>query len=297
MGWIRKTLLALGFICFGVGIAGAWVVYSSAEGFRQDAATIDLEKTAPSRDVNRLSIHSDFSDVVFVRSEDDDIHFRLAGTTNDRVQHAADIDLTSRNGTVTADLRYEKQQDNWFNFNIFELVSLMDGSWSKLRFEVALPDRSFQEIELTTDAGDIEASRAVRADKLSLRTSFGRISVDEYGGDRLELQTDAGRIEARRIAATEKVKAKTSFGNIDMSLDKVAEKVELSTDTGNIEAEVPQGDALRVDLKNDSGGIDVDVAGLKSRDDTDHSFQGSVGSGGPLLEARSSFGSIEIREK
>lgn len=296
MGWIRKTLFALGLICLGGGLAGSIIVYSAADGFRGTTEQIDVEKKVSAQDIERITIHSDYPNVKFVRSSDSDIHLRLTGPLADRPGNNADIQMNTANGTLTAEVELQKR-NKWIQFNLFELLNLMDGSLTKLQVEVALPDKNFKLVELDTDIGHIDAGSTIRADRLKLQTDVGNISLDTFQGSKLELNSELGRIEASRLEPSESVRVKTEFGSVDMSFDKMPESTELSTEAGSLTVKVPGSAPLRLDLKNELGGVSADLPDLQTRTKTNNTLDGSVGSGGPLLKARSEFGSIKIEAK
>ncbi|MEF3311426.1 DUF4097 family beta strand repeat-containing protein [Paenibacillus sp. GYB004] len=296
MGWIRKSLFALGLICLGGGLAGSIIVYSAADGFRGKTEQIDVEKKVSAQDIERIAIHSDYPNIKFVRSSDSDIHLRLTGPMSDRPGNNADIQLNAANGTLTAEVELQKR-NKWIQFNLFELLNLMDGSLTKLQVEVALPDKNFKLVELDTDVGHIDAGSMVRAERLRLETSFGNISLDAFQGSKLELSSEVGRIEAKRLETSDFVQVETEFGSVDLSFDKLAESMELSTETGSLNVKVPRSLPLRLDLKNELGGISADLPDLQAHTKTNNTLEGSVGSGGPLLKARSEFGSIKVEAK
>jgi hypothetical protein len=121
----------------------------------------------------------------------------------------------------------------------------------------------------TCDSGSIalEATAAViaHAESGSIAGSFG-------GGG--EMRCDSGSIDVRLVGALDR----------DLTL---------SADSGSIHLHVPPGTSMRVATHTGSGSSHVHVGGVDSGDD----FTGTIGSGGFLVTATTSSGSIEIDEE
>ncbi len=119
-----------------------------------------------------------------------------------------------------------------------------------------------------TSGGSVNASQLFGAAELS--TSGGTIRIRESGG-RISARTSGGGIRAELIEFTENVELRTSGGSIHITLP------ELSGFELNL-----SGSRVNTDLRNFTG---------TSRRNT---IQGTVGSGGPKLTARTSGGSINL---
>jgi DUF4097 and DUF4098 domain-containing protein YvlB len=146
-------------------------------------------------------------------------------------------------------------------------------------------------LDAQTSNGSLEISD-VEGDS-TLRTSNGAIRADVRKGG-FEAITTNGSITARVMDADAKpVRLESSNGHIDLTMNAVRE---LHADTSNssIVVRLP-GSAnatLRAHTSNSSIISDFDVAahGVISK----HRIEGTIGSGGPLLDLGTSNGSIRI---
>jgi hypothetical protein len=159
-------------------------------------------------------------------------------------------------------------------------------------------------IDLRTSGGSVTAENI--AGEIVLRTSGGKIEMDNLSGrinantsggaidaNRLsgvaELSTSGGSIDLNNMAAT--ISARTSGGSIRASLDTFNEDVELRTSGGNIRIQIPETENFDLELRGQRVNIELrNFSGKAERDN----IEGYVGTGGPLLKARTSGGSVTV---
>lgn len=128
----------------------------------------------------------------------------------------------------------------------------------------------------------------------SLHTSNGSIRADVRKGA-FEATTSNGTITARLIESdSHPVRLGSSNGRIDLTLDAVRE-VHADTSNSSITVRLPSsaGATVRAHTTNSSIDTDFDVSihgGMISK----HRLEGTIGSGGPLLDLGTSNGSIKI---
>ena len=128
----------------------------------------------------------------------------------------------------------------------------------------------------------------------TLRTSNGGIRADVRKGA-FEASTTNGTITARLMEAdSHPVRLESSNGHIDLTLDAVRE-VHAGTSNSSITVRMPSsaGASVRAHTSNSSITCDFDVSmhgGLISK----HHLEGTIGSGGPLLDLGTSNGSIRV---
>jgi DUF4097 and DUF4098 domain-containing protein YvlB len=108
----------------------------------------------------------------------------------------------------------------------------------------------------------------------------------------VEASSGSGNIRIHGVKGA--VRGSTGSGNIEATGEQQGEW-HLRTGSGNVTVELPKGASFELDAHSGSGSIQTDreitVQGTLSR----REIHGRAGSGGPLLELRTSSGSIYLR--
>jgi DUF4097 and DUF4098 domain-containing protein YvlB len=132
----------------------------------------------------------------------------------------------------------------------------------------------------------------------NLRTSNGRIHGEGVRGA-FEANTSNGGINVHlaKAEAGRPIKLDTSNGSIDLTLDSANQNdVIASTSNASITVRMPPSIAARVKAHTSNSSIssdfDVQVQGTISK----HSLEGTIGSGGPLLDLSTSNGGIHLQK-
>jgi DUF4097 and DUF4098 domain-containing protein YvlB len=147
-------------------------------------------------------------------------------------------------------------------------------------------------LDAQTSNGSMEISN-VTGDT-SLRTSNGGIRADVKKGS-FEATTSNGSITARLVEPdSNPVRLESSNGHIDLTMD-AAREVHADTSNSSILVRMPSsaGAQVRAHTSNSSISCDFDVSvhgGMLSK----HRLEGTIGTGGPLLDLVTSNGSIKI---
>lgn len=188
-------------------------------------------------------------------------------------------------------------------------------------FRVHLPYSA--EVDARTSGGNVSAEYI--RNNLTLRTSGGRIRAVDIQADRVDLRTSGGAIELGRVAGN--IEARTSGGSIrgevltgQTDLRTSGGSIQLSDVSGGLSARTSGGritaDVTRfqddIHLRTSGGSIEIKLADVR---DFDIDLQGSrvntelqnftgkaershvhgrIGRGGPLLNARTSGGSVTL---
>ena len=128
-----------------------------------------------------------------------------------------------------------------------------------------------------------------------LHTSNGRITGDVTKGD-LEATTSNGgiRMRLREPDPEHPVRLESSNGSIDLTLDAVRD-IRASTSNSSITVRIPPAANARVRARTSNSSIssDFDVSvkgGMLSK----HSLEGTLGSGGPMIDLSTTNGSIKL---
>ena len=189
-----------------------------------------------------------------------------------------------------------------------------------------VPERFDAEIE--TSHGDLSMNDL--EGRIDVRTSHGDVAADALSGPRLHIETSHGDVAAGRLSADE-VSVKTSHGDIeigevvssdfsahtshaDVEVARIEGRAEITNSHGDIRALLTSGQPaffktshgdIAIDVIPDLG-ADVTLRGDKVRLDASASFDGEVkksradgrlNGGGARIEARTSHGSITLREE
>lgn len=161
-----------------------------------------------------------------------------------------------------------------------------------------------------TAGGSIRIASA--AGVLDAHTSGGSITVDEAqapttlgtaGGSirvkearaALKVGTSGGSIELGEVGAA--VEATTSGGSIRAGFVHAPESnCRLETSGGSVRVTLPEGANLNVDARTSGGHVTCDLPVTVQGEVKRNQLVGKLGSGGPLLQLRTSGGSISIQK-
>lgn len=149
------------------------------------------------------------------------------------------------------------------------------------------------DFEVTTSNGTIDL--ADLSGGATARTSNGAIKADGLRGY-FEGQTSNGGIDVRIAEAKgRQVRATTSNGRINLVIESNKDAdVKASTSNGGITVKLPSNikAQLRAHTSNSSISSDFDVT--TSGNISKHHLEGTIGSGGPLVDLSTSNGNIKI---
>ncbi len=141
-----------------------------------------------------------------------------------------------------------------------------------------------------TSGGGITASQL--RGEADLSTSGGRIKVDSLAGNS-RLKTSGGSITATGVNGP--LEAKTSGGNITASFPMgIDADTELKTSGGNISAKLPEGEQFFLNARTSGGGVRTDFPITMTGEIKRSQPEGPVNGGGPLLDLKTSGGSIHV---
>ncbi len=147
-------------------------------------------------------------------------------------------------------------------------------------------------LDAQTTNGSIEASG--QTGNATLRTSNGGIRVEINKGA-LAASTSNGSITARVMQpdTEQPVRLESSNGHIDLSMDAVRE-VHANTSNSSIVVRLPDAIGARVRARTSNSSITTDFDVLTRGMIGKHSLEGTLGSGGPLIDLSTSNGSIKL---
>ncbi len=150
-------------------------------------------------------------------------------------------------------------------------------------------------VDAKTSNGTVDIQTAEGA--LTLRTSNGSVTVDNVRGS-LNASTSNGAIRGTLVdtAANDPIKLTTSNGGIDVRIQMPRNNdVIASTSNGGITIRMPSNAGGRLNATTSShesisSDFDIQVRGMLSK----NRIEGTLGTGGPLLQLSTSNGGIRI---
>ncbi|MER6733707.1 DUF4097 family beta strand repeat-containing protein [Streptomyces puniciscabiei] len=110
-------------------------------------------------------------------------------------------------------------------------------------------------IRVTVDDGNGGVQARGFTDPLGIRTSNGAVHVTDSTGP-LDLHSDNGAV--RGDVSAPRVRAGTSNGEVDLTLRRVPDHVDVTSDNGAVTVALPRA-AYHVTAESDNGGVSVSV--------------------------------------
>lgn len=144
-------------------------------------------------------------------------------------------------------------------------------------------------LHVSTSGGNIDAKNIKHG--LTAQTSGGNISVKNTQGT-VDVNTSGGGIELSEISGS--VKAITSGGDISADILQLQEKLELETSGGSVNATVPKGLGLDLDLSGDQVNTALENFTGTSRKDR---IMGKMNGGGIVVHLSTSGGAVTLNYK
>ena len=129
-----------------------------------------------------------------------------------------------------------------------------------------------------------------------LKTSNGRVHAEGIKGT-LEAETSNGGINVHltKAEAGRPVKLDTSNGSIDLTVDSANQNdVYASTSNAGITVHMPPSIGARLRAHTSNGSISSDFEVQVQGQISKHSLEGTIGSGGPVLDLSTSNGGIHL---
>ncbi len=145
------------------------------------------------------------------------------------------------------------------------------------------------DVKATTEGGHIELRNSTG--DFIIESLGGHLKADQFNGELL-MRTSGGNIEALKV--TGPLSAETGGGNIELSLVSSFKDISAKTGAGTILIELPSSSNADLILKATTVELGKD---LKFRGDkTKNSVNGTIGTGGTEIHAKSNFGTIVVKK-
>lgn len=174
-----------------------------------------------------------------------------------------------------------------------EISASQDGN--AVEIHVRVPEEHFRffhrqsarvEIQLEVPAGS----------KLGLRTGFGKVRVSQFDG-RVDAETGFGDVDAD--GRFESLSLRTGFGAIHAEANpgsRLTGSWRLSSGFGHVTLRLPQDLNADIEARSGFGRVSTDFPITITETTSRSSLRGRIGSGGPLLNIDTGFGSIHIEK-
>jgi hypothetical protein len=173
-------------------------------------------------------------------------------------------------------------------------------------YEISAP--SAVALNLRSGSGDVEVdhlgrflvatsgSGNVRAHGIhgpaDLRSGSGDIELQQDGTGEVKTQTGSGNVRINGLNGS--LMARSGSGDIEAN-GRLTGAARLSSGSGNVHMNLPSDAHFEIEASTGSGDIRIHFPNApQQNDESRHHLTGSVNGGGPVLEARTGSGDIEI---
>lgn len=172
------------------------------------------------------------------------------------------------------------------NIKFSNLLGKIDGRTSGGNINAV---NSRGDIQARTSGGNINMEQL--DGNIDMRTSGGNIKGEALTGD-FNVSTSGGNINLSNIGAA--LKANTSGGSVKVDFTFFNHPAMVTTSGGSIQLKVPNTSKMNFEIKGSSVSVgQADHIQVQMNKEKDHAT-GNINGGGPLLEARTSGGSVDI---
>jgi len=223
-----------------------------------------------------------------------------------------EITIEQDGNAITASARRKSSAGGWFGGSSSQSIS----------FVIHAPENS--DTDLRTSGGNVSVSSLIGAQKmrtsggniaisdisgsteantsggnirvnnheggLNIQTSGGNLSIVNQAGE-VTARTSGGRINLEGVAG--KISARTSGGSITAAITGASELIDLQTSGGNIDATLPAGTGMSLNVRGSRVSSDLD--GLKGTVSSGK-IEGTVGDGSVEVNIRTSGGSVRLKQ-
>ena len=167
-------------------------------------------------------------------------------------------------------------------------------------------------VKIDTGSGHVDASD-IEADELDIDTGSGHVTLHDAKAPNLHVDTGSGSVELTRVDAselevdtgsggveaidvgTDSAHIDTGSGSVRLELTRVGGgRYDVSTGSGGISLMLPEDASASVIAESGSGGVDVDVNGIREQRMRRDSAEFEMGEGTAQIELETGSGRIRI---
>jgi Putative adhesin len=275
--------VALGaLIVFIIGVFGLFSVKDSVFSSNKNVE-INEYKTISSKNIKEMKIHVDVGEVFLKESKTDDIDIHFYGNVPKQIKDQLTFNVEEHSSSVDVSVSQS-------NTSFIQIPFINSDINSERILEVSLPKNLLDKLDVKTDVGDLEID-GIDTRHLTAHSDVGEIYVNHFNGVG-NIVSNVGDINLENISG--QMNAQTDAGEIDINLDQMTDDIELASDVGNINVSfAKEPETISFDLSSEVG--EVTITGFEGLGNTSSgSIMTQIGSGGPLLEAKTDLGEITI---
>jgi hypothetical protein len=180
---------------------------------------------------------------------------------------------------------------NWGNFSIRFIIMMPKQFYPDLNTSGGdiFVDDIVSDAKIKTSGGDIKVNNSTS--NINAHTSGGDINISNNNGD-VNIGTSGGDVEIDNVSG--KVDAETSGGNITLKLNGENKGIYLHTSGGDIKLNIPQDSKAELDCSTSGGDVSLNGNSTFQGKMKEHSLNGTINGGGPMIKAKTSGGDIVI---
>lgn len=196
---------------------------------------------------------------------------KSGGTAPERARLKVEIQATSNT------LKVSVRCDRWFR----------RCGRARARLTLQVPHGTLLSARSVNGAVEISEVRG----EVGARTVNGRIRIHRSGAAGLSVSTVNGKIRVTGHAGP--LKARSVNGPLQLQLDRLWAPLEIRTVSGDAQLKLPQNTGAQVELRTVSGTLDSKLP-LQTNQRQRRRVRGTLGQGGPRIQARTVSGSLTI---
>lgn len=294
--WKIRHLVLAALICFLTGAFGLIFMYQQG-ALAEENVAVDMEKTFDGTKIDTFSISTDVADTTFILSDNDQITVKLSGHVHERDIPFATIEMDDTSFETAVDVRVRTGRHYQVGIDVGQIFAgIRQGFRNDLKVVVELPDKVYAKLDVKTDTGDLALPK-LQAETLNLASDTGDVTLEGFSGKRLTATTDTGTMRMKRVTAELELSSDT--GDFYVEADALPGGANMRTDTGDIHLTMSSPFPVQADFESDTGDITASTSNgafnfdLKEK----HKVKGQLGSGGPLIKARTDTGDIVLGVK
>ncbi len=277
----RAAFLGLALVAIGVFALVFNFNQPVSSMFNSQTIEINEKEVFDGANITAIDVNVSSPTVHIVPTDSDEITVELLGEVSENTD--LNFDVTTRNNNLNVSVRNNNSHSGWFNFGV---------TITRLELQLQIPKKEYDELKVRSSSGRIVMDD-IQAKNVELRASSGRIEISNITAENeINLQTSSGRIEAKNNISNS-FKARASSGRILIN-GQISDQIATSTSSGAIALENFEGDISasassgRVTIINDQLVGDINVSTSSGRVEIDFrnaptsaiiDFQGSSGRG------------------
>ncbi|MDZ5606851.1 DUF4097 family beta strand repeat-containing protein [Bacillus pseudomycoides] len=212
---MKKILLvAVAFII--IGIIGISQTYTKAVDAAESG---DKEKVIKNEAIKNLEIDLDAGNVMIQKGNDSSFYIKQSGNIAKQK-----VSIDEQGDTLKIQGRVKKGLSFDFSFLSF--------GFKTPGVTIVVPERSYQEIKVSSSAGEITVSD-VKGERVDASTLGGDVEIERVTAKKVEGSSKAGEVKMKKVSG--KVVAKTKSGEVDVIDHDSKYDLEASSTAGDVD--------------------------------------------------------------